>query len=56
VLLCSGASSQFGTTTLPLAPGVAQPFAAFVYAGQDVSIGSFDLTGITTLYDYAFAP
>lgn len=49
-------SSRFGTTTFTLAPGVAQPFAAFVYAGQDVSIGSFDLTGITTLYDYAFAP
>lgn len=49
-------SSQFGTTTFTLAPGTAQPFAAFVYAGDDVSIGSFDLTGITTLYDYAFAP
>jgi hypothetical protein len=49
-------SSQFGTTTFTLAPGVAQPFAAFVYAGQDVSIGTFDLTGITTLYDYSFAP
>ncbi len=49
-------SSQFGTTTFTLAPGVAQPFAAFVYAGQDVSIGTFDLTGITTLYDYTFAP
>jgi hypothetical protein len=48
-------SSQFGTTTFTLAPGVAQPFAAFVYAGQDVSIGTFDLTGITTLYDYALA-
>lgn len=48
-------ASQFGTTTFTLAPGAAQPFAAFVYAGQDVSIGSFELTGITTLYDYAFA-
>lgn len=49
-------ASQYGSTTFSLAPGVAEPFAAYVYAGQDVSIGAFDLTGTTSRYGYTFAP
>lgn len=49
-------SSQYGTTTFTLAPGVTQPFAAYVYAGQDVSINAFELTGTTTLYGLVSTP
>ncbi|MEI7443742.1 MAG: hypothetical protein WCK28_02535 [Burkholderiales bacterium] len=49
-------SSQYGTTTFSLLPGVTQPFAAYVYAGQDVSISAFELTGTTTRYGYTVTP
>jgi hypothetical protein len=45
-------SSTFGTTTFSMLPGAAQPFAAYVFAGSDVTIGTFDLFGTTTAYGF----
>lgn len=49
-------SSAFSSMSFNLTPGVAQPFVAYVYAGQDVTINSFELSGATSNYGLVTTP
>jgi hypothetical protein len=49
-------TSTFGTTTFSMTPATVQPFAAYVYAGSDVTIDTFDLFGVTTSYGLTTTP
>jgi len=39
-----------------MTPATVQPFAAYVYAGSDVTIDTFDLFGVTTSYGLTTTP
>ena len=49
-------SSTYSPTRMTLAAGQTESFIAYVYAGNDVSLRSFDLFSDTQIYDLATTP